>query len=114
MIDSKRFLPSTRQLLAFESVARHQSVTAAAQELSLTQSAVSRQLQKLEAQIDIALFDRKRKRVKLTAAGEIYLEEIQAALKQIANVTLRLKSNPEGGSLNLAHLWHPLARPTIE
>ncbi len=70
----------------------------------MTQSAVSRQLQKLEAQIDIALFDRKRKRVKLTAAGEIYLEEIQAALKQIANVTLRLKSNPEGGSLNLAIL----------
>jgi LysR family glycine cleavage system transcriptional activator len=104
MIASKRFLPSTSQLLAFEAVARHQSVTAAAQELSLTQSAVSRQLQKLEAQIDIALFDRKKKRVKLTAAGEIYFEEIQAALKQIANVTLRLKSNPEGGSLNLAIL----------
>lgn len=104
MIIPRRFLPSTSQLLAFEAVARHQSVTAAAQELSLTQGAVSRQLQKLEAQIDIVLFDRKKKRVKLTAAGEVYFEEIQVALKQIANVTLRLKSNPEGGSLNLAIL----------
>ena len=69
MIASKRFLPSTSQLLAFEAVARHQSVTAAAQELSLTQSAVSRQLQKLEAQIDIALFDRKKKACEANCGG---------------------------------------------
>ena len=104
MIIPRRFLPSTSQLLAFEAVARHRSVTNAAQELSLTQGAVSRQIQQLEAQIEISLFDREKKRVKLTMAGEIYYEEIQAILKQIANVTLKLKSNPAGGTLNLAIL----------
>jgi LysR family glycine cleavage system transcriptional activator len=45
-----------------------------------------------------------KKKVQLTTAGEIYYQEIQAVLKQIANVTLKLKSNPEGGTLNLAIL----------
>jgi LysR family glycine cleavage system transcriptional activator len=104
MIIPRRFLPSTSQLLAFEAVARHRSVTNAAQELSLTQGAVSRQIQHLEAQIEIMLFDREKKRVKLTTAGEIYYEEVHAVLNQIANVTLKLKSNPDGGTLNLAIL----------
>ena len=52
----RRLTPSMSLLLAFESAARHQSYTRAAAELSLTQSAVSRQVQALEAFLGITLF----------------------------------------------------------
>eukprot|EP01034_Spumella_vulgaris_P038391 gene38391-47396_t len=59
----RAFLPSTADLLAFEAAARHQSVSRAAEELHLTQSAVSRQIRQLEEQIGTALFHRVRQRV---------------------------------------------------
>lgn len=104
LIAPRRFLPSIHLLVAFEAVARHGTVTAAAEELSLTQGAVSRQLQALEDHIGVKLFGRERKRLRLTAAGAIYVDEIRAALKQIADASLRLKANPDGGTLNLAIL----------
>ena len=68
----RTFLPSTADLLAFEAAARHQSVSRAAEELHLTQSAVSRQIRQLEEQIGTALFHRVRQRVVLTDAGRVY------------------------------------------
>ena len=52
----RKLTPSMSLLLAFEASARHQSFTRAAEELSLTQSAVSRQVQTLEGMLGIPLF----------------------------------------------------------
>ncbi len=104
LIAPRDFLPAVHLLVALEAVARHRSVTAAAEELSLTQGAVSRQLQTLEDNVGVRLFVRERKRLRLTAAGTAYVEEVRVALHKIANATLRLQTNPEGGTLNLAIL----------
>lgn len=104
MVASRRFTPPLSCLTAFEAVARLQSVTDAARELDLTQSAVSRQIQKLEQQVGGVLFERDRKRLHLTAQGESYAREIRAALAQIQTATIALQTNPDGGALNLASL----------
>ncbi|WP_299351116.1 LysR substrate-binding domain-containing protein [uncultured Shimia sp.] len=100
----RRFLPPLPWLSAFESVARLESVTEAAVELDLTQGAVSRQIQKLEDQLDVALFHREKRRLTVTPAGRAYAVEVQKALSGVANATLALKANPEGGLLELAIL----------
>lgn len=104
MLLSHRFLPPMSLLRAFESAARHQSFTAAAAELHLTQSAVSRQIRSLEELLHSTLFIRERQTVRLTLAGEAYAQEIRAALMRISNATLGFRANPKGGTLNLAIL----------
>ncbi|EFI63316.1 transcriptional regulator, LysR family protein [Comamonas thiooxydans] len=101
---SRRFLPPMSLLCAFEASARHQSFTAAAAELHLTQSAVSRQIRALEERLGTELFVRERQTVRLSAAGQAYAQEIRAALARISNATLGFRTNPQGGSLNLAIL----------
>lgn len=100
----RRFLPPTASLRAFEAAARTGSVTAAARELDLTQSAVSRQIIALEAQLGAALFHRERQTIRLTLAGDAYAREIREALRRIAAASLSLRANPAGGSLTLACL----------
>lgn len=104
MLLSNRFLPSMSLLRAFESAARHQSFTAAAAELHLTQSAVSRQIRALEELLHSSLFVRERQTVRLTLAGQAYAQEIRASLLRISNATLGFRANPQGGTLNLAIL----------
>ena len=91
-------------LTAFEAVARLGSVTAAAQELSLTQGAVSRQIQKLEDVTGAGLFLRERKRLHLTAQGAAYAAAVRSGLSQISNATVALHAGAGGGVLNLAIL----------
>jgi DNA-binding transcriptional LysR family regulator len=98
----RKFLPPTPVLMAFEAAARHQSFTAAAVELNLTQSAVSRQIRALEELLGAQLFMREWQTVRLTDAGNSYAAEIRRALEQIANATLAFRANPKGGTLNLA------------
>lgn len=104
MLSSRRFLPSLSLLSAFEAAARTGSVTAAARELQLTQSAVSRQIRLLEEQLGADLFLRERQTIRLTMAGESYVREIREALRRISSASLNLRANPTGGSLNLAIL----------
>ena len=80
---NKRRLPSMTALQCFEAVARHLSFTRAAEELSLTQSAMSKQVAQLEEQLQHALFRRVRKRLQLTPAGELYLAEVRRILQQV-------------------------------
>ncbi|WP_459615970.1 LysR substrate-binding domain-containing protein [Bordetella sp. 2513F-2] len=80
---SKRPMPSLTALQCFEAVARHLSATRAAQELHLTQSAVSKQLAQLESMLQNPLFRRIRKRLHLTPAGELYLGEVRKILNQV-------------------------------
>ncbi len=100
----RRFLPPIAWLTAFETVARRGSVTEAAEELNLTQGAVSRQVQKLETQIGIELFLRDKQRLHLTAAGMAYAEDVRQGINQIANAGIKLRTNPKGGVLDLAVL----------
>jgi DNA-binding transcriptional LysR family regulator len=104
MLPPRRFLPSFSLLSAFEAAARTGSVTAAANELGLTQSAVSRQIAALEAQLGVALFRRERQTIRLTLAGDSYAREIREALRRISSASLTLRANPKGGTLNLAVL----------
>lgn len=100
----RRFLPSLPALSAFEAASRTGSVTSAAKELNLTQSAVSRQIKALEAQLEISLFRRERQTIQLTAAGHAYAREVRAALMRIGAASLNLRANPSGGTLNVATL----------
>lgn len=104
MQTSRRFLPSTALLAAFESASRMGSITLAAKELSLTQSAVSRQIKILEQQLEVDLFARERQTIRLTVAGEAYAREIRDALRKISAASFNLRANPDGGTLNLAIL----------
>src|SRR5438874_10202810 len=100
----RKFLPPVPVLMAFEAAARLQSVTAAAAELKLTQSAVSRQIGALEARLGARLFVREKRTIRLTDAGEAYAREVRRGLDVIANASLAFGANPQGGSLNLAVL----------
>ncbi|MBK1725802.1 LysR family transcriptional regulator [Halorhodospira neutriphila] len=77
-----------RQLKVFESVARHLSFTRAAEELYLTQPAVSMQIKQLEQQIGLPLFEQIGKRIYLTEAGEEvrrYAQRISAELRELGD-----------------------------
>jgi LysR family transcriptional regulator, transcription activator of glutamate synthase operon len=73
-----------RHLRYFEAIARHGSVTRAAHELHVAQPSLSKQLQALEAELDVALFDRIGRRVELTDAGELLLPYARRVLGEVA------------------------------
>ena len=100
----RRFLPSLSLLQAFEAAARLQSITGAAQELSLTQSAVSRQIRALEEQLGTCLFHREKQTIRLTLGGASYAREVREALQKISQASMNLRANPHGGTLSLAIL----------
>lgn len=101
----KTFLPPIADLLAFEAAARHTSISRAAQELHLTQSAVSRQIRQLEAQLGMALFHRVRQRIVLTDSGRVYAADVRVALQQLSASTQKAMAfSPTEGLLNLAVL----------
>ena len=100
----RRFLPSLSQLLAFDAVVRHRSVTAAATELNLTQSTVSRLTQSLEEQLGTDLFIRQKRRLTPTQAALAYQGDIQRALDMIQRASMSVVANPGGGTISLAVL----------
>nr|WP_029039888.1 LysR family transcriptional regulator [Cucumibacter marinus] len=100
----RRLYPSTSMLVAFDCAARTGSFTAAAEELNLTTSAISRQVRALEEQLGVVLFRRINKAVALTEAGRTYAREIHLALKRIQAASLCVMTNPRSGILNLAIL----------
>lgn len=100
----RRYLPPIPALMALEAVDRLGTASAAAEELSLTQGAISRALQGLEAQLGVSLILRERQRLQLTPAGRDYVAEVRKALTLLASASLTLRANPTGGALNLAIL----------
>lgn len=88
----------------FEAAARTGSFTRAAGELHLTQSAVSRQIAKLEQRLGAALFTRAGRYLQLTDRGRAYAEAVRAALSTIAAATARLRSELDIGVIALATL----------
>ena len=98
-----RKIPMLQALNCFEAAARHQSYTHAARELSLTQSAVSRQISSLESFLGVQLFQRTRHGVLLTSAGAAYARQIAARLDGLERDTLdTMARQGGGGALQLA------------
>lgn len=99
-----RRLPSLNAIRAFEAAARHLSFTKAAEELFVTQAAVSHQVKALEAELGQPLFRRYNRRLALTEAGQIYLPPLCEALDKMAEATQRLRRSEAGGSLRVSVL----------
>lgn len=78
-------MPSLQELAAFEAAGRHGSFTRAAEELSLTQSAISKQIRELESTLGATLFERVKGRVVLTTAGRDFLASARRILVDYAN-----------------------------
>ncbi|MFM0733365.1 LysR substrate-binding domain-containing protein [Paraburkholderia sediminicola] len=98
-------IPNMGALLAFEAAARHESFTHAAKELFLTESAVSRQIATLEANLGVHLFVRAKQRVVLTRAGRIYGTQVRRSLEHLDRDTLSIIAHGGGGGyLELAVL----------
>lgn len=91
-----RRLPSIVALNCFESAARHQSITKAGEELCLTQSAISRQIKKLELQLGQTLFNRINQRVYITEAGLTYQKQITEILDKLDSATRNIQKNHAG------------------
>ncbi len=104
MAHPRRDLPSLSLLAAFDGVCRTGSTLAAARDLDLTQGAVSRLIQTLEAQLGVALFLREGRRLVPTDAALAYARDVAKALDLIARGAMRLRSNMGGGTLSLAIL----------
>lgn len=96
-----RRLPPLNALKAFEAAARHESFTRAAEELSVTQGAVSHQVKALETQLGLKLFTRERQRLVITEAGRDYLIVVRDAFDRIAMGTERLLQRQTAGALTV-------------
>ncbi len=97
-----RRLPPLNGLKAFEAAARSESFTRAAEELNVTQGAVSHQVKALEDTLGVKLFHRERQRLILTEAGRNYLAVVRDALDRIAVGTERLLQRQESGVLTVS------------
>lgn len=91
-----RRLPSIISLNCFEVAARTESFTKAAEELCLTQSAVSRQIKNLEEFVGCLLFERVKQRLYLTDIGKKYEQEVKVILQQLEVATSDLSKNISG------------------
>ena len=103
-------LPPVANLLAFEAVARRRSFGLAAAELHLTASAISHQVARLEADLGVRLFERSAHGVRLSNAGERYLERVAGALAAISTATEDLRKGVRNSlyvhsAPSIASLW---------
>ncbi|EJK99384.1 MULTISPECIES: LysR family transcriptional regulator [Pseudomonas] len=98
----RRKIPSTAALISFEAAARHESFTKAAQELSLTQGAVCRQIASLEDFLSVELFRRSRRGVKLTEAGLSYSRRVATQLDAVERDTLSVMGHTGANVIELA------------
>jgi LysR family glycine cleavage system transcriptional activator len=111
-------LPPLEWVRVFEAAARRGSFTAAAEELGLTQAAVSQRIRNLELRIGAQLFDRQARGVSLSTQGEAWLPHVQAALGQLAYSTSNLFAAPRrkiivAASGSIIELWIVPRLPAI-
>ena len=86
-------LPPLELLRSFEAAARRLSFTLAAGELHLTQSAVSRQIQQLEASLGVLLFERRHRALSLTEAGGVLQRAVTDSLERLRDATARVRAS---------------------
>ena len=100
--DLRRSLPQLNALRSFEAAARHQSFTRAADELCVTQGAVSHQVKALETKLGLKLFNRERQGLVITDAGQDYLAVVRDAFDRIALGTDRLLQREHSGVITVS------------
>jgi LysR family transcriptional regulator, glycine cleavage system transcriptional activator len=93
-MQKRRDLPPLDLLPGFEAAARHLSFTKAAEELFLTQSAISRQVQGLEEALGVALFQRKHRALLLTDAGQLLQQAVARHLRELRDTVERITEEP--------------------
>jgi len=94
------------QLEYFKSVAQLQHVTRAAEQLSISQPALSRSIAKLEEELGFPLFDRSGKGIVLNRYGQIFLQHVERAIQEIADGKQVIEDllHPDHGSVSLSFL----------
>jgi LysR family transcriptional regulator, glycine cleavage system transcriptional activator len=100
----KRHLPPLNTLRGFEAAARYASFTKAAEELFVTQGAISRQVQELEKYLEQQLFRRLTRQIELTPEGEQYFLVVQRALDDIESASASLNSKSSKKTLTISVL----------
>ena len=96
-------LPSLNGLRAFEAAARHLSFTKAAEELNVTQTAISHQIKRLEEELGLRLFVRQNRTLTLTAEARDYLPGIRAAFQDLRLATERMKRKDNANTPDRHH-----------
>ncbi|WP_298439922.1 transcriptional regulator GcvA [uncultured Ferrimonas sp.] len=97
-----RRLPPLNALKAFEAAARNLSFTRAAEELFVTQAAVSHQIKALEEHLGLKLFRRRNRSLLLTEEGQSYFLDTKDVFTQLADATERLLARTATGSLTVS------------
>ena len=96
-----RRLPPLNSLRAFDAASRHASFTRAAEELFVTQGAVSRHVATLETWLKVQLFARSPRGIELTPKGAVFFRSMRGALDQIEHVARQLQQKPDDKMLRL-------------
>lgn len=99
---SRRRLPPLSALRAFEAAARHESAKQAAEELSVTATAISHQIRALEDALGVALFVRKPRQLELTMAGRELQQTLESAFDSIGAAVERLSATPSRQAITLS------------
>lgn len=99
---AQRWLPSLSALRAFEAAARHESAKRAAEELSVTATAISHQIRTLEESLGVALFLRRPRRLELTAQGRELQQTLESAFDSISTTARRLSARPRRRAITLS------------
>jgi len=100
--DMRRSLPPLNALRSFDAAARHQSFTRAAEELCVTQGAVSHQVKALETELGLQLFKRERNGLLITEAGRDYLAVVRDVFDQLELATDRLLQRQRSGTITVS------------
>ena len=98
----RRRLPPLSALRAFEAAARHESAKQAAEELSVTATAISHQIRALEESLGVALFLRKPRQLELTMAGRELQQVLESAFDSIGAAVERLSAAPRRHAVTLS------------
>ncbi|SAK91160.1 LysR family transcriptional regulator [Caballeronia hypogeia] len=104
-------LPPIETLVCFEAVARCGTFTGAAKELSITQSAVSKQIKSLEESLGCALFDRHARGINLSRVGASFLDELEPLLYRLQRAVMKARDDQAAKAvsvactLGVAHYW---------
>ncbi|MGF6172592.1 LysR substrate-binding domain-containing protein [Ensifer sp. 4252] len=102
MENLRRLLPSAASLIVFEAAGRHQNFTRAANELGMTQAAVSYAIRGLEEQLGVPLFHRVHRAVELTEAGEKFHADVSVGLSRIQKSAEDIRSKGRETNVTLA------------
>lgn len=95
-------LPNLIHLRAFEAVARHLNVSKAGDELFVSHSAISQQIKALEEMLHVQLLDRRRRKIKLTEAGQEYADTLIDVFSRLRQATQKVKSHKENAAIRLS------------